>query len=251
MTSFIPIPIIILVQILSYRELTKSSNQFELGLNHIRRLKEVAKTFTKITICFFLLTTPAVVYFVLVQYIGRSHRHLLRLHHRVFSTLPRCFNILVAVNSCINPFLYSKIQRRFSRKQPNQRNVVMRMREVNKGETETSIAISVVGEHKYKLSVNQADVINAQCVAGTNCRSSFYTVFSTLPRFSNILVAVNSIINPFLYSKIQRRFSRKQSNQRDVVMRMRKINKSETETSIAISVVGDHKYKLSVNQADV
>ena len=154
MTSFIPIPIIILVQILSYRELTKSSNQFELGLNHIRRLKEVAKTFTKITICFFLLTTPAVVYFVLVQYIGRSHRHLLRLHHRVFSTLPRCFNILVAVNSCINPFLYSKIQRRFSRKQANQRNVVMKMRKVNKGETETSIAISVVGEHECKLSVN-------------------------------------------------------------------------------------------------
>ena len=154
MTSFIPIPIIIFVQILSYRELTRSSNQFELGLNHIRRLKEVAKTFTKVTICFFLLTTPAVVYFVFVQYIGRYHRHLLRLHYTVFSTLPRCFNILVAVNSIINPFLYSKIQRRFSRKQANQRDVVIRMRKMNKSETETSIAISVVGDHKYKLSVN-------------------------------------------------------------------------------------------------
>ena len=123
MTSFIPIPIIITVQVLSYRELLKSINGFDIRYNHIRRSKKVAQTFKKITISFFLLTTPAVVYFVFVQYLGRFHHHIILSHRELFSTLPRCFNIFVAINSCVNPFLYSKIQRRFTRKREHAANV--------------------------------------------------------------------------------------------------------------------------------
>ena len=108
--SILPLPILIFLQIALYRAIVHSSQQFQLDANRIRTMKRVRKTFCTVILAFFVLTVPAGTYFVVINgiiyYTSYVTKYTLE--------LSRFFNILLTLNSCVNPLIYSKIHRRCS-----------------------------------------------------------------------------------------------------------------------------------------
>ena len=107
----LPLPILIMLHIVSFRAIVHSSQQFQLDANRIRTIKRVRKTFCTIILVFFVLIVPAGTYFVVFSCIKYIKPSIVNEH---LYTLARFFNILVSLNSCGNPLIYSKIYRRCS-----------------------------------------------------------------------------------------------------------------------------------------
>ena len=111
--NFLPLTAIVLTQILSYRAIKKSADQFNFDAVRIRKMKKVRKTFIRVVIVFFTLVTPASTCLIIFNYLYKFHVYFLLRHRDLITTLVKYFNLLVAVNSIVNPFIYAKIQRRF------------------------------------------------------------------------------------------------------------------------------------------
>ena len=110
----IPLPILIMLHIATYRAIMKSSQQFQLDANRMRTLKRVRKTFFVVIITFFSLTFPPCIYFLSVHCMINFKPSMLYYKEHILVPLTRFFNILVSLNSVVNPLIYSKIHRRFS-----------------------------------------------------------------------------------------------------------------------------------------
>ena len=114
--TFVPLTVIVTIQILSYRAITKSADQFNFDAVRIRTMHKVRSTFIKVTIAFFTLVTPASAYLMIfnyLMYICDTSFCLQPQHRELFVKLREFFDWLLSVNSIVNPFIYAKIQRRF------------------------------------------------------------------------------------------------------------------------------------------
>ena len=114
LTSFIPSPILLVLQVLSYHAIKKSMQKFKLDFNRINTLKRLRKTFFTIVLIFIILTFPKEINCVIIQCLRRFFPHrlpALKLIHK----LRLFFTLLHSLNTCINPFIYAKIHRKFTR----------------------------------------------------------------------------------------------------------------------------------------
>ena len=102
--SFLPMIIIVTVQILSYKELQKSARQCRASSNRDRYVKKVFRTFVIIVVTFFVLATPFCILELLVFWTGPSVVPS-------NANLYRSFILLLSINSCANPLIYGRIHR--------------------------------------------------------------------------------------------------------------------------------------------
>ena len=114
LASYIPIPIIVIIQLKSYGALQTSGSQFYHDRNIIKRLKRIRKTFKIASTSFFILVAPADTFFLFVGYIISFHPQLWNSNVHLLSKLARFINLVVSLNSCVNPFIYAKVQRCFT-----------------------------------------------------------------------------------------------------------------------------------------
>ena len=114
MISFIPLPIIVTLHVLSYRAIVQSAERFELDTNRVRTMKKVRRTFCIVIVVFFLLTSPSQAVYFTLTFIWKFYPHLTP-KYTVLRNLDIFLNLLLSFNSCANPFIYAKLHRRFSR----------------------------------------------------------------------------------------------------------------------------------------
>ena len=77
MISFIPLPIIVTLHILSYRAIVQSAERFQLDTNRVRTMKKVRRTFCFVTIVGFLLTSPSQLFYFTFQFIWKFYPQLI------------------------------------------------------------------------------------------------------------------------------------------------------------------------------
>ena len=114
MINFIPFLIIVTLHILSYRAITKSTERFHLDINRLRIMKKVRNTFFIVTIVFFLLTCPSVIYFITMVCIWLLYPHMEPTGTLIFD-IEHFLALLTSFNSCANPFFCSKLHRIFAK----------------------------------------------------------------------------------------------------------------------------------------
>ena len=108
--SLFPLMLICIFQILTYRELQRSTHNFPPNSNRIRTMKRVLRTFIVVAAVFFCLTTPYCMFRLLgfwVQIIGV-------LSTDVISKMYRSFALLMTINSAVNPLIYGKVHKKLS-----------------------------------------------------------------------------------------------------------------------------------------
>ena len=115
--SLIPCSILTTLQILSYRAIKKSSQQFPLEIHRMRTVRQVRKTFFVVVTVFLFLTVPTVIHFTTISFIQLFYPKLFRFAKdlTLLYQLARFFNLLLACNSCVNPLIYAKIQKKLTR----------------------------------------------------------------------------------------------------------------------------------------
>ena len=111
--NFIPLAVVVITQIVSYRAIKKSAEQFNFNEARVKTMKRIRKTFIRVAILFFTLVTPASTTLIFLYYTYIFHRDFFELHCELPLKLYPFFNLLLAVNSIVNPFIYAKIQKRF------------------------------------------------------------------------------------------------------------------------------------------
>ena len=105
--SLFPLMLICIFQILTYRELQRSTHNFPPNSNRIRTMRQVLRTFIVVASVFFCLTTPFCIFSLLgfwVQIIGV-------LSTDVISKMYRSFALLMTINSAVNPLIYGKVHK--------------------------------------------------------------------------------------------------------------------------------------------
>ena len=112
--SFVPLPIILILQMLSYNAITRSARQFQWNSHRVRTIKSVRQTFSAVVAIFFFLTAPTEIFGVTIVCIWKFAPSMMP-PMRTYDTLARLFNLLLSCNSCANPFIYAKIHRKFTR----------------------------------------------------------------------------------------------------------------------------------------
>ena len=112
--SFIPLPILLALQILSYQAISKSARQFHLSNNKLRTTKQVRKTFFAIIVVFLGLTAPSEIYAVTIEALFIFKQDMLP-PTTLSEKLVLCYNLLISFNSCVNPFIYTKVHKRLLR----------------------------------------------------------------------------------------------------------------------------------------
>ena len=111
LNTFIPLPIILNIQMLSYRELKKSGNQLNTNVNRIRIIRRVGRSFRLVLLVFFSLMTPASVFFPSIHYLDIFKPHIFSSNILLITKLVRVFNLMVTLHSCVNAFIYGKVHR--------------------------------------------------------------------------------------------------------------------------------------------
>ena len=109
----IPLIIIIGSQLLSFRELKKSTRQFGADSNRLRTLRSVLNTFVAVVVVFFALMIPSQIFSAYFQYLMIHELEYLVKNLVLYADISRYINLVLAFNSCINPLIYAKIYRRF------------------------------------------------------------------------------------------------------------------------------------------
>ena len=126
---FLPLSIITVIQILSYRAIVNSASNFNLDEARIRTINKVRKTFVIVVIVFFVLVTPAHVYIFIMDYLIKYHTQFSLDNKDNIIRLRSIFNLVLTFNSAVNPFIYAKIHRRFVETTQNTSEVAQRSRE--------------------------------------------------------------------------------------------------------------------------
>ena len=66
LVNSLPLPILITLQVATYRAIMKSAQQFQLTLHRIRTMKQIRKTFFIVILAFFLPIFPAAIFYPIV-----------------------------------------------------------------------------------------------------------------------------------------------------------------------------------------
>ena len=112
LSSFIPLPILITLQVATYRAIVKSARQFQVDSNRMRTMKRVRESFCIVILAFFLLTFPVSIFSITAYSILNVNPHIRSDSLNLLYQLSNFFNKLLTLNSCVNSLIYSKIHRR-------------------------------------------------------------------------------------------------------------------------------------------
>ena len=113
--SYLPLTIIIFLQILSWKTLRRSMRKVSLlkmNQKRAKRIKEASYTYVAIVIAFFLLTLPKAVNYMHFMYWYRYQRPPKERPSVNRWNWWDATHVLYVFNSCVNPLLYAKIHKR-------------------------------------------------------------------------------------------------------------------------------------------
>ena len=114
--TFIPLTIIITIQILAFRTLRSSSQHFQQDRHRLLQLREVSHTFLLIVAVFFLSTAPVSVYTISAWYIAVYHEEFLQKNGSLMYDISKPLNLLLVLQNCANPLIYGRVNVRIKKK---------------------------------------------------------------------------------------------------------------------------------------
>ena len=107
---YIPLVVISVTQYHAYKSLQQSAIQFGMTNRRMRIMKQVFNTFIIVVAVFFLLTTP--ISFLILFYYWYNDREYLKSNEDLINDIFSALNLLVTMNSCVNPVIYGSVNDR-------------------------------------------------------------------------------------------------------------------------------------------
>ena len=117
--SFLPLTIIIFIQILSWTTLQQSMRKLKILKNQRRsdRLKKASRTYLSIVVVFFILTLPKGIYYICFMYWYENNIPIIYRNKIVWQLLD-ITQLLLVFHSCVNPLIYAKLYRQICTGRP-------------------------------------------------------------------------------------------------------------------------------------